>query len=110
MSLDTPKISLIIPVFNTEKFLKKALESVEKQTFKYFETIIVNDGSTDKSAEIIENFAKKNKNVTVINQSNQGLSAARNTGIKNARGEYIAFLDSDDFLMPTFLSSLYRLA
>ena len=110
MSLNIPKVSLIIPVYNTEKFLERALKSVEKQTFKYFETIIINDGSTDKSAEIIERFAQNNENVTVINQKNQGLSAARNAGIKKAKGEYIAFLDSDDFLMPTFLSSLYRLA
>ena len=110
MSSNIPKISLIIPVYNTEKFLERALKSVEKQTFKYFETIIVNDGSTDKSYQIIEKFAQNNENVTVITQENQGLSAARNAGIKKARGEYIAFLDSDDFLTPTFLSSLYRLA
>ena len=82
MSSNIPKISLIIPVYNTEKFLERALKSVEKQTFKYFETIIVNDGSTDKSYQIIEKFAQSNENVTVITQENQGLSAARNAGIQ----------------------------
>ena len=110
MPMYTPKISLIIPVYNTENFLEKALASVKKQTFKDFETIIVNDGSTDKSSSIIENFANSHENVVIINQENKGLSETRNTGIKKARGEYIAFLDSDDFLSPLFLSKLYKLA
>lgn len=110
MNNKAPKISLIIPVYNTEKFLAEALKSVENQTFKDFEAIIINDGSTDNSGKIIDSFAAKNKSFRVINQDNKGLSAARNAGIKAATGQYIAFFDSDDYLSPDFLKELYKLA
>lgn len=110
MNNNAPKISLIIPVYNTEKFLAEALKSVESQTFKDFEAIIINDGSTDNSGKIIDSFAAKNKSFRVINQDNKGLSAARNAGIKAATGQYIAFFDSDDYLSPDFLKELYKLA
>lgn len=110
MNNKAPKISLIIPVYNTEKFLAEALKSVESQTFKDFEAIIINDGSTDNSGKIIDSFAAKNKSFRVINQDNKGLSAARNAGIKAATGQYIAFFDSDDYLSPDFLKELYKLA
>ena len=105
-----PKISLIIPVYNVEAFLRKCLESVERQTFKDIEVIMVNDGSTDKSIEIMEEFKSKHENFKLINQENMGLSAARNTGLKEAKGEYVAFLDSDDFIADNFLEYLYSLA
>lgn len=89
MNNNAPKISLIIPVYNTEKFLTEALKSVENQTFKDFEAIIINDGSTDNSGKIIDSFAARNKSFRVINQDNKGLSAARNAGIKAATGQYI---------------------
>ena len=104
-----PKISLIIPVYNAEKYLFKALDSVTKQTFKNFEAIIVNDGSTDGSFGIAEKFVNKYKNFRIINQKNVGAAGAKNSGIKNSRGKYIAFLDSDDFLAPNFLEVLYLL-
>mgnify|MGYP004701132369 CR=1 FL=1 len=105
---ETPLVSLIIPVYNVEGYLRKALESVEKQTFKNFETIIVNDGSTDASLNIINEFVEKNPNFHVISQKNSGLSAARNTGLNASRGEYIAFMDSDDYINPDFISVLYE--
>ena len=102
-----PEISLIIPVYNVEKYLSKALKSVEKQTFKDFEVIIINDGSTDNSMDIINEFVGRNKNFIVIDQENRGLSEARNRGICVSRGKYIAFMDSDDYIEENFLEVLY---
>ena len=104
-----PTISLIVPVYNSENYLRCALESVINQTFKDFEVIIINDGSTDSSPEIIKEFSNKYDNFYVINQENQGQGLARNAGIKVARGEYIAFLDSDDYLAPNFFEVLYKM-
>lgn len=93
------KFSIIIPVYNVEKYLEECLQSVINQTFTDFEVICVNDGSTDNSLEILENFDfSELKNFTLINQHNGGLSAARNAGIGAAKGDYIFFLDSDDFI------------
>ncbi len=92
------KISVIIPVYNVEKYLKECLESVLNQTFSDFELICVNDGSTDGSLEILEEYAKKDDRIRIISQENKGQGAARNIGIKNASGEYILFTDSDDFI------------
>ncbi len=105
-----PAISLIIPVYNVEKYLRKALTSVVNQSFKDVEVIIVNDGSTDESLNIIKEFEKSYNNFIVINQPNKGLAEARNTGIRNAKGKYIAFMDSDDFIDCTFLETLYNMA
>lgn len=103
-------ISLIIPVYNVEKYIRRTLESVENQTFKNFEVIIVNDGSTDGSLKIIEEFVNRNENFILIDQENKGVGAARNIGVKNSKGMYIAFLDSDDFLEPNYLKKLYSVA
>lgn len=108
--MSKPAISLIMPVYNVEKYLTKALESVKNQTFKNFELIIVNDGSTDKSMDIAKSFCEKNKNFILINQKNQGPSVARNTGLKICKGDYIGFMDSDDSLEPEFLECLYNAA
>ncbi len=105
-----PAISLVIPVYNVEKYLKKALESVQNQTFKNFEVIMVDDGSTDKSVDIIKEFCKNNENFVFITQENKGPAAARNTALKACRGDYIGFMDSDDYLEPEFLESLYNAA
>jgi len=91
------KYSIIIPIYNTEKFLPKCVESVLDQTFKDFEVILVDDGATDNCPKICDNFAKKDSRVKVIHQQNGGLSVARNNGIEKAQGEYIIFLDSDDY-------------
>ena len=92
------KISIIIPVYNTEKYIKECIESIIKQTYKNIEIIIVNDGSTDNSVNIIKDYQKKYKRIKVINQKNKGPSAARNNGIKHSEGDYILFVDSDDWI------------
>ncbi len=91
-----PKFSIIIPVYNVEKYLKKCLDSIVKQTVQNREIILVDDGSIDSSGYICDEFAKKEENVKVFHQKNQGLSAARNTGVREASGEYLIFIDSDD--------------
>ena len=108
--MKNPTISLIIPVYNVEKYLRKALESVQNQTFKDFEAIIINDGSTDNSLNIILEFCEKNKNFVLINQENSGPAVARNTALNVSKGEYIAFMDSDDYIEPNFLECLYEAA
>ena len=92
-----PAISLIIPIYNVANYLTRTLESVKNQTFKDFEVICVNDGSSDNSAVIAKSFADTDERFRLINQENTGLSGARNTGLKNSRGEYIMFLDGDDY-------------
>lgn len=91
-------ITVIIPVYNTAKYLEDCLDSVFNQTYHKLEVIIVNDGSTDKSSEIIIKYAEKYSNMIYIDQENQGLSMARNAGLKLATGEFISFLDSDDII------------
>lgn len=108
--MSNPAISLVMPVYNVENFLNKALTSVENQTFKDFEMIIVDDGSSDKSYEIAEEFCSRNPNFKLIKQKNSGPAAARNTGVTHCKGEYIAFMDSDDYLEKNFLEELYNLA
>lgn len=106
-----PKISVIIPVYNAEPFLERCLISILNQDFdEEYEVIAVNDGSIDKSLEILENFSENHDKLRVISQKNAGVSAARNKGISSARGEYIAFIDSDDFVEKNFLSALYNAA
>ena len=96
-----PKFSIIIPVYNVEKYVKKCLDSVFLQSFRDFEVIVVNDGSTDKSLDIVKKY-----DVKIINQKNQGLSEARNNGVKIANGEYILFLDSDDYIQKDLLMNI----
>ena len=101
------KVSVIVPVYNVEKYLKDCLNSVTNQTLEDIEIICVNDGSTDNSLAILEDYAKKDSRIKIINQKNKGLSGARNTGMKHVQGEYILFLDSDDWLKEDALSELY---
>lgn len=98
-----PKFSIIVPVYNVEKYIKKCLDSVFAQTEKDFEVIVVNDGTKDNSMDIVKDYK-----VTIINQENQGLSAARNNGLKKARGDYIIFLDSDDYLEKDTLKEIKK--
>ena len=91
------KVSVIVPVFNTKKFLKKCIHSIFNQSYKNIEIIIINDGSTDGSKELCDSFKKK-KNVKVIHKKNGGLSDARNVGIENSTGKYLYFVDSDDWI------------
>jgi glycosyltransferase involved in cell wall biosynthesis len=101
MMTDTPLISVIIPVFNRERYLAEAIDSVFAQTYAAVELIVVDDGSTDGSASIAQRYSPQ---LRYHYQSNQGISAARNTGILLATGEYLAFLDSDDLWLPNKLS------
>ena len=100
-----PEISVILPVFNSEEFIGKAIESVLAQTFEDFELIIVNDGSTDSSKDIIDSFS--DDRIRIINQSNQGPGAARNNALKIAQGSYVMYLDSDDWFCPDALEVAY---
>lgn len=101
-----PRFSIIIPVYNTEKYLEKCLNSVFNQSFDDYEVIVVNDGSTDGSNEIITKYQKKHTNLIYISKLNGGLSSARNVGIGAAKGDYLLFLDSDDFYSNNFLKKL----
>lgn len=103
------KVSVIIPIFNAEKYLRKCVDSVLAQTLDDFEIILVDDGSTDGSPNICDEYAKR-PNVTAIHQMNSGASCARNAGIMNATGEYIAFVDADDYIVPQMYEEMYRVA
>lgn len=92
------KFSIIVPIYNAESTLTKCFESINKQTYKNIEIVLVDDGSTDKSLKMCKDFEKYDKRVKVIHQKNNGISSARNSGIKNSNGEWIIFLDSDDML------------
>ena len=98
-----PFISVIVPIYNVEPYLKGCLDSLINQTETNFEAILVDDGSTDKSGKIADEYARKDARFKVIHQANKGLSGARNSALKIARGTYIAFLDSDDYVHPDFL-------
>ena len=100
-------ISIILPVYNVEKYIDACMESLLKQTMEEFELIVVNDGSTDKSGEKCIEWSKKDSRIRLIEQKNQGLSAARNSGLEIAKGEYIAFVDSDDTVENNYLQVLY---
>lgn len=104
------KVSVIIPVYNVEKYLEECLESVVNQTLKDIEIIIVNDGSTDLSGHIIRRYEERHSHIKVITKKNAGLGAARNTGYKYATGEYIAFLDSDDYVDLNMYNLMYKKA
>ena len=95
-----PLVSIVIPVYNVENFVKDTLSSVCNQTYKNIEIICVDDGSTDNSLSVLNFYSEKDKRIKVLSQSNSGVSAARNNGIRAAEGEYICFLDSDDFMHP----------
>lgn len=107
--MNTPKISFIVPVYNSAQYLAECLESVLAQTIDK-EIIIINDGSTDDSLAMCLDYAKRYPFITLIHSRNEGLSAARNKGIRLARGEYLYFIDSDDYLMGDRLGEIYQLA
>ena len=105
------KVSIIVPVYNTEKYLEKCLDSLINQTLKDIEIIVVNDGSTDNTQDIIDKYAKKYpKMIKSFVKKNGGPGDARNYGLKHANGEYIAFIDSDDYANPTMYEKLYKKA
>lgn len=105
-----PKVSIIVPAYNTEKYIYKCLLSLIKQTLKEIEIIIVNDGSTDRTSSIIQQFATEDNRIKVINQENKKQGAAKNNGMKIATGEYIGFVDSDDWVDLDYFEKLYNSA
>ncbi len=106
--MNRPLISVIIPVYKVEAYLEFCIDSVLNQTFQDFELILVDDGSPDSCPEICDRYAAAHARVQVIHQKNRGLSAARNTGIGHASGDYLCFIDSDDYVYPCYLEHLYR--
>lgn len=102
-------ISVVLPIYNVEKYLKECIESVIAQTYSYIEIILVDDGSKDSSAQICDSYKEKDKRIRVIHKSNGGLSDARNTGLKHAKGNYICFIDSDDYVHEKYIEELYNL-
>lgn len=107
MERENVLISIIIPVYNVEKYVRRCLDSITLQTYTNLEIIIVNDGSTDNSKNICEEYVSKDNRIKMINQNNFGLSSARNVGIELANGKYIAFVDSDDFVDLNYIKSMY---
>ncbi len=110
MNKNSPKVSVIIPVYNVEQYLEQCLESVVNQTLKEIEIILINDGTKDNSVQICEKFAKQDPRINFVQQENKGLSATRNVGLKLAKGEFVAFLDSDDWVDLDFYEKLYKAA
>ncbi len=106
--MDNIKVSVIIPVYNVEKYLRQCLDSVINQTLKDIEIICVNDGSTDNSLKILEEYASKDNRIKIINKENGGLSSARNAGLAASEGKYIHFLDSDDYIDSKCYEKLYN--
>lgn len=104
------KVSIIIPVYNGEKYLEECLESVRRQTFRDFQVLVINDGSTDGSREIVERFCREDGRFEVLDVPNGGVSKARNIGIDRSRGEYLTFVDSDDCLYDESLDTFVRVA
>ena len=103
-------ISVIIPVYNAEKYIERCIKSIQDQTFRNFELILINDGSKDNSLEICEKFACTDKRIKVLDRPNGGASAARNKGLEYMSGQYVVFADSDDYVSPSYLENLYKAA
>lgn len=102
-----PLISVVVPVYNVENYVGKCLNSILNQTYKNLEIIVVDDGSTDNSSNICRDYAKKDKRIKIIQQKNRGLANARNTGLNQLSGEYVTFIDSDDWIEDAFVQTLY---
>ena len=108
--IKTPKISIIVPVYNVEIYLRECFDSIVNQTFKDFEVICINDGSTDNSLQILEEYAAKDSRFIILSQENQGQGVARNKGIEISKGKYISFVDPDEWMDNGALETLYNFA
>lgn len=106
--MKNPEISVIVPVYNAEKYLKKCINSILGQTFQDYELILIDDGSTDKSSKICDEFSRNDERIKVIHKENEGLVYARNEGINISRGQYIAFVDADDWIEIGYLSTMIK--
>ena len=108
--MNNPKVSVVVPIYKVEPFLQECVDSIQVQTLEDIEIILVDDGSPDRCGAIADEYARKDSRIKVVHQKNSGLGPARNTGIANATGEYVGFVDSDDWIAPTMYSSLYDAA
>ena len=106
--METELISVIVPVYNVERYLRRCVDSILHQTYRNLEVLLVDDGSTDASGAICDEYAAQEERVTAVHQKNGGLSAARNAGLERAQGTYLCFVDSDDFLDSRMLETLCR--
>ena len=109
INFEKPLVSVIVPVYGVEKYINKCLESIINQTYRNLEIILVDDGTKDKSGEICEDYAKKDSRIKVYHKENGGLSDARNYGIEHSKGEYLTFIDSDDYVDTDYIEFLYEL-
>ena len=105
-----PEISIIIPVYNNEKYIEKCIRSIQNQTLSDMEIIVINDGSTDGSGRILRELEAEDKRILLMEQENQGVAAARNLGVEKATGKYITFVDGDDYLKTDYIEKMYELA
>ena len=101
-------ITVIVPVYNTEKYLERCLDSIVGQTYRDLEILLIDDGSTDSSGEICRQYAEADDRITVLVKENGGQASARNLGLDRMQGEYVLFVDSDDYVSPDFVEELYR--
>lgn len=106
--METALISVIVPVYNVAQYLEKSIASIQQQTYQNLEIILVDDGATDESGRLCEQIAEQDERVLVYRKENEGLSQARNDGLKQAHGDYVIFIDSDDYLHPEMIASLYQ--
>ncbi|KHS57836.1 glycosyl transferase family 2 [Terrisporobacter othiniensis] len=102
------KVSIIVPIFNSEKYLRTSIESILNQSYKNFELILINDGSSDGSLDICKEYIDKDERIVLINKNNEGVSSARNEGIDKSTGKYIVFCDSDDYIEKNYFKYLYK--
>ena len=105
----TPLITVIVPIYNVENYLKKCLNSIINQQYKKLEILLIDDGSTDLSGKIADEYAVKDNRIKVVHKENGGLSDARNYGLKIMTGEYVTFIDSDDYVTEDYISYMYGL-
>ena len=108
--MKTPLVSVLIPVYNVEKYLSRCLDSLINQTLTDIEIICVNDGSTDDSLKILRQYQEKDNRIVIVDKKNGGLPSARNAGLDRARGQYVGFVDSDDYVEPSMFETLYKTA
>ncbi|EFM35795.1 glycosyltransferase, group 2 family protein [Streptococcus oralis SK255] len=106
--METALISVIVPVYNVAQYLEKSIASIQKQTYQNLEIILVDDGSTDESGRLCDSIAEQDDRMLVLHKNNEGLSQARNDGMKQAHGDYLIFIDSDDYIHPEMIQSLYE--
>ena len=103
-----PQISIIVPVYNVEQYLQSCIDSIITQTYTDWELLLVDDGSPDRSGEICDEYAKKDNRIRVFHKRNGGVSSARNLGLDKAQGEWVTFIDADDYILSDFIKGLYK--